>query len=370
MDFKTFINAAEKVAKANFPVMIRGAHGIGKSEVVYQIADRMGLPVVERRASQMTEGDLIGMPKVDGNVTSWLPPEFYHKACLQPVVLFLDELDRALPEVRQGFFELADSRKLSGYKLHEGTRLFAAVNGGVNGKHYQVFEMGPAENDRWWIADVEPTHDDWLTWAKDKVHPFIWDFINNHTEYLDHSGEFDPVTIYPSRRSWKRLSDAAVKNDLLTDENFDTFYYVSLGFVGAEAASELQNFKKNYSFNVTVEELLAGSRSTREKLEKFDQQDHMALIRKFRASEVLLERILTEDECENLNFWLNCLPDELVLILIQVFAIQPKYPENIINFHGAGEHGRDLGSIIVRICNEDSANDLIKKTNEMNQDGE
>ena len=75
IDFKTLFNVLPHVLEARFPVLLRGRHGIGKSTVVYQQADSLGLHVVERRASQMTEGDLLGLPKVDGNVTAWLPPE-------------------------------------------------------------------------------------------------------------------------------------------------------------------------------------------------------------------------------------------------------------------------------------------------------
>ena len=54
VDFKTFINLAPAVSAARLPVLLRGRHGVGKSQVVYQIAENMELPVVERRASQMT----------------------------------------------------------------------------------------------------------------------------------------------------------------------------------------------------------------------------------------------------------------------------------------------------------------------------
>ena len=109
IDFKTFNEIAPHVLAVRKPVLIRGRHGIGKSELVYQIAAELGLPVVERRASQMTEGDLLGLPSTDGDVTSWCPPEFLAAACSQAVVLFLDEVDRAVTEVRQGLFELCDS---------------------------------------------------------------------------------------------------------------------------------------------------------------------------------------------------------------------------------------------------------------------
>ena len=149
VDFKTFTKLAPAVSAAGLPVILRGRHGVGKSQVVYQIAKDLELPVVERRASQMTEGDLVGLPSVDGDRTSFNPPDWFKVACEKPVLLFLDEVDRAVLEVRQGIFELTDSRKLNGHHLHSETVVFAAVNGGEHGEQYQVNEMDPAELDRW-----------------------------------------------------------------------------------------------------------------------------------------------------------------------------------------------------------------------------
>ena len=118
IDFKTFVNIVKHVTAVSKPVMLRGKHGVGKSQVVYQFAKNTDLPIIERRASQMTEGDLLGLPSTDGEVTNWNPPAWYKAACDSPVVLFLDEIDRATTEVRQGIFELTDSRKLNGHHLH------------------------------------------------------------------------------------------------------------------------------------------------------------------------------------------------------------------------------------------------------------
>ena len=92
IDFATFITVAPHVLDSRLPVLIRGRHGVGKSEVVYQIAEARTLPVVERRASQMTEGDLVGLPSTDGNCSSFNPPDWYVEACERAVVLFLDEV--------------------------------------------------------------------------------------------------------------------------------------------------------------------------------------------------------------------------------------------------------------------------------------
>ena len=164
IDYKTLFTILPHVFEAKFPVLLRGRHGIGKSTVVYQQAKALGL-----RASQMTEGDLLGLPKIDGNVTAWLAPEWLDTACKNPVVLFLDEVDRATLEVRQGIFELCDSRKIAGHTLHPDTLIFACVNGGKHGAEYQVNEFDPAELDRYTVFDVEPTVEDWLEWAKGNV---------------------------------------------------------------------------------------------------------------------------------------------------------------------------------------------------------
>ena len=104
VDFKTFVEVVGFVTDVRKPVLIRGRHGIGKSEVVYQLAEQVDLPVVERRASQMTEGDLVGLPSTDGNTTTFNPPDWFKECCEEPRVLFLDEIDRATVEVRQGIF--------------------------------------------------------------------------------------------------------------------------------------------------------------------------------------------------------------------------------------------------------------------------
>ena len=98
-------------------------------------------------------------------------------------MLFLDEVDRATQEVRQGLFELTDSRKINGWRLLPETLIVAAVNGGEHGAQYQVGEMDPAELDRYTVFDLEPSIEDWLDWAKGKVQTEIWDFINQSFDW-------------------------------------------------------------------------------------------------------------------------------------------------------------------------------------------
>ena len=331
VDFKTFIQIAPHVCDVRKPVLLRGRHGIGKSEVVYQIASNLGLPVVERRASQMTEGDLLGLPSTEGNVTTWNPPDFLATACNAPCVLFLDEVDRATPEVRQGLFELCDSRKIAGQTLHPGTLIFAAVNGGEHGAQYQVGEMDPAELDRYTVFDVEPTVEDWLDWAKNNVSGVIWDFVNQNRSHLEHVGDFEPNKVYPSRRSWKRLNDCLEQAGFTEDpigSSGGNMFHLTSAFVGFEAGVAFNDFCAKYESQVTVEDLL--DKGDVERTKEFGINDHLALIEKLEASECFSEP-LSEGQIQNLANYFVSLGSEEAMALWT--AIGKGHHDNVVALH-------------------------------------
>ena len=191
---------------AKIPVMLRGRHGIGKSEVIYQFAEEMGLPVVERRVAQMSEGDILGLPKqADNGTTEFLPPKWFKRAMDEPVVLFFDEIGRGTMQVSQSIFEISGSRKVAGNHLHEDTIVVAADNWG---NEYHVQTLDPAGLDRWVVVDFDPTIQEWLNWADGKVAPKVIDFIMAQNTVLDSQENAEPGKVTPSRRSWVRLSNA------------------------------------------------------------------------------------------------------------------------------------------------------------------
>ena len=332
VDFKTFVSLAPAVSAAKLPVLLRGRHGIGKSQVVYQLAAQLGLPVIERRASQMTEGDLVGLPSIDGNRTSFNPPDWFKEACEEPSVLFLDEVDRATLEVRQGIFELTDSRKLNGHHLHEDTVVFAAINGGEHGEQYQVNEMDPAELDRWSVWDIDPTVEDWLNWGKENVDALIWDFINQNRSHLEHKGDIEPNKRYPSRRSWKRLNDVLDGAGLLKEAS-PAMFTLAQSFVGFEAAVSLNDFAQNYERIVTVEQLLAGERV--DALAAMSLNEHCAMVEKLEAEEICKEE-MDVDQISNLANYFITLPSEAAMKLWTVISTAG-VQDNVIKFHSAND---------------------------------
>jgi len=352
VDFKTFVSVAPHVARVRKPVLLRGRHGIGKSCVVYQLAEVIGLPVVERRASQMTEGDLLGLPSTDGDCTRWNPPEWYLTACREPVVLFLDEVDRATPEVRQGIFELTDSRKLAGFSLHADTIIVAAVNGGEHGAQYQVGEMDPAELDRWTVFDVEPSIEDWLTWAKENVNEIVWDFINQNRNHLEHTGDFEPNKVYPSRRSWDRLNECLAEASLLEEgADLDTLFTLSSAFVGFEGAVAFKDFVDNYDRLVTVADVL--DNGAIDKTSDFGINEHSALVEKM-ESESTFEEKLEPAQMQNLANYFVTLPSEVAMKLWTVMG--QGNIDNPVGLHQAtAGDGRAVSAYIVELLTGESA---------------
>ena len=349
VDFATFSQIVDHVTAVRKPVLLRGRHGIGKSTVVYQYAAQQNMEVVERRASQMTEGDLVGLPSIEANSTRFNPPDWFKAACDRPVVLFLDEVDRATLEVRQGIFELTDSRKLNGHKLHDDTLIFAAVNGGEHGAQYQVGEMDPAELDRWTVFDIEPSVEDWLAWANDSgISQEIFNFINQNRTHLEHTDDFEPNKVYPSRRSWERLDQCLSQAGLLEDAS-PTLFNLTSAFVGFEAAVAFNDFIQNYDRQVSVNDILIEGDFA--KLADFGINDHTAIIDKFEAEETFKDE-LPQDQIDNLARYFIMLPSEVAMKLWTVMG--KGEVNNTVKLHKSEVDGESVSKHFVRLINGDN----------------
>ena len=223
---------------ASHNIMLVGNHGIGKSEILTEFFKEKGMPVVALFLGQMADpGDLIGLPckdektgKTDFMAPYWFPTDG------KPVVLFLDELNRARPEILQTIMDLALNRKLAGKYLPEGSRIISAVNAG---DQYQLTDLDPALVSRFNIVNFKPTAEEWLLWArKAKLDSRVVSFIDENRIWLDKDpdmkeGADTGLDKTPDRRAWKRVSDIILQKDELKE--IDSKIISSI--VGPKAAS-------------------------------------------------------------------------------------------------------------------------------------
>jgi len=197
---------------ASHNILLVGKHGIGKSEVLTQYFQEKGLPVVALFLGQMADpGDLIGLPHKNEQTgkTDFMPP-YWFPVDGKPVVLFLDELNRARPEILQTVMDLCLNRKLAGRALPEGSRVISAVN---DGDQYTLTSLDPALVSRFNVLNFRPDQAEFLLYCeKNGVDSRVTDFIKEHGEWLDgdpdaKEGADTGLEKHPDRRSWKRVSD-------------------------------------------------------------------------------------------------------------------------------------------------------------------
>ena len=225
-------------------IMLVGKHGIGKSRILEDFFAGRNEKVVTLFLGQMSDpGDLIGLPRLDESTgrTDFMLP-YWFPVDGKPVVLFLDELNRARPEVLQTVMDLTLNRKLAGKSLPEGSRIISAVNGG---SEYQLTDLDPALVSRFNIYEFAPSVEDWINWARGAgLDTRIISFIEENSELLDgdETGGEENLERSPDRRSWERLSKVIEK----FPELGDLHQPMVSGIVGDRAAASFFDFVNNH----------------------------------------------------------------------------------------------------------------------------
>jgi len=194
------------------PVMLWGPPGIGKSQMVAQVAQKHKIPVIDIRLSQMEPSDLRGIPfriedRVEWAIPSMLPDSSRHG---MQGILFLDEITSAPPSVSAAAYQLILDRRLGDYIVPEGWAIFAAGN--RQGDRGVTYSMPAPLANRFSHFEVDAHLDDWVAWAfKNEIDERIIAFLRFRPELLF---EFDPThnpVAFPSPRSWEYCHRALKK---------------------------------------------------------------------------------------------------------------------------------------------------------------
>lgn len=231
----------------NQNIMLVGQHGIGKSKIIETYFNVRGMKVVTLFLGQMSDpGDLIGLPRLneDSGKTEFMPP-YWFPTDGKPIVLFLDELNRARPEMLQSVMDLALNRKLAGRRLPEGSRIISAVNAGVQ---YQVGDLDPALVSRFNIYIFRPSAKDWIEWAtKSDIDERIISLIMQKPNLLDASFDINDDSLEKSadRRAWEKVSQLI--KDISKLEQIHS--KAIAGIIGTVATAQLMLSLQSHNIN-------------------------------------------------------------------------------------------------------------------------
>lgn len=290
-----------------------GAPGVGKSDLVAQIASDMGAELRDVRISLLDPIDLKGFPVVDAakKFMEWLPADFLPpmqvkegaKMVQNPTtgVLFLDEMNSAPQSVQAAAYQLVLNRKIGAYELPAGWSVIAAGN--RTSDRSVVHAQPAALANRFIHLDYDVSVDDWSVWAaKNGIHSDLRAFIRFRPNLLHDFKPADNPRAFPSPRSW------AFVNDVYQDHNgHDVEFELIKGTVGEGACAEFSAFVRLIKDLPTPDQILMDPEGTRLPVNPAAQY----------AIATAMDSKVTEDNIERVLKYMIRLPTEFQVLFMR-----------------------------------------------------
>ena len=195
---------------------IWGKPGIGKSQLVAQLAKEFNFKLFDVRLTTKDSTDLIGLPFLHEETrrTIYYIPEFFPTEQdlidegFDGGIVFLDELSAAELRLQAASYELCLDRRVGKYKLPDNVIVIAAGNRVEDGAI--AYELTSALADRFIHYLCVPSVKDFLAWGENILHTSVKTMIKTKPDHLD--GGFENMaetdnSIIPSPRSWETVSD-------------------------------------------------------------------------------------------------------------------------------------------------------------------
>lgn len=221
------------------PVLIKGAPGIGKSDIVTQIAKATKMRLIITHPVVSEPIDYKGLPGIVNGKAEFLPFGDLRKLITTkvPTVCFMDDVGQAPACVQAALMQLVLNRAINGKRISDHVTFVAATNrrqdrAGVTGM------LEPVKG-RFIVLELEANADDWIDWALQNGQPpetigfahFRPGLFGTFKPTNDITNSFTPRTFATAGRSIK-----------LGIDHLEAL----AGSIGQGAAAELVGFIKVY----------------------------------------------------------------------------------------------------------------------------
>ena len=210
-------------------LLVLGMAGTGKTEMAQSSCVDAGFEYIYLNLSVLEAPDLIGLPIITADRrVEYATPQFMPKmdgGHTKPLVLIVDEIDKAKPELQNPLLELFQSHSINGIKLNIQA-IVATGNLPDEGAFSQP--ISHALTNRCKTFRITHNFDAWQEWAQDaEINALVIGFLSKNREYLSMpSVEGDPTAYCrPSPRSWtmgaRDLDQTSSKDTVDFQLNFD-----------------------------------------------------------------------------------------------------------------------------------------------------
>lgn len=292
------------LVKQKVPTFIWGAPGIGKSSIVKQITNELGIGFIDLRLALMDPTDLKGIPFYDKEMHSalWAPPAFLPRE--GEGILFLDELNSASPAVQASAYQLILDRKVGEYELPSGWAIVSAGN--RESDRGVTYRMPLPLANRFVHFEMEVSIDEWKNWAyasglDERIIAYI-SYKNEHLFTFDATKESKS---FATPRSWEFV------HNILQSELSEELLLTSIsGAVSKEVGVSFLQFTKVMNRLPDLENILTCSEG-----EYSDEVDVL-----YALSIGLVSKLLhnySDERVENLLKYTLDLKSEFAVMIVQ-----------------------------------------------------
>lgn len=243
------------------PLLLWGEHGIGKTEGVRQVADRMGFNLVILHLATQDIADLIGIPREINGATVWTEPEWLLNAKKQsaasggkPNMFFLDEMNRGHRMVLAAMLPFLIEGKLHTHQIGEKDVVIAACNPPTD--NYDVNDMNDeALLDRLGHIIYRPSSSEYIKYMQKAGHSKTTINMLKKNPQWAKIRQFDlPFEVKPSRRSIDYVM-AEIENKGKTWINKHGSHIIE-AYLGAPFMEEWMNEYANSDESITLDMLM------------------------------------------------------------------------------------------------------------------
>ena len=202
------------------PIFLLGAPGIGKTAIMEQIAQELGIALVSYSMTHHTRQSALGLPyieekeyegekfRVSEYTMSEIIASIYETmegSGIKEGILFLDEINCVSETLAPSMLQFLQYKTFGKHRVPEGWIIVTAGNPPEYNKSVREFDV--VTMDRLKVLAVEADYDAWKTYAREMgIHGAIVSFLELKKEYFYHIETTVKGRLYVTARGWEDLS--------------------------------------------------------------------------------------------------------------------------------------------------------------------
>ncbi len=277
------------------PIFLLGAPGIGKTAVMEQIAQEMGIALVSYSMTHHTRQSALGLPFIrhkeygteEFDISEYTMSEIIasvyetiEESGIKEGILFLDEINCVSETLSPSMLQFLQYKVFGRHTVPEGWVIVTAGNPPEYNKSVREFDV--ATLDRLRVMEIEPDFAVWKEYAKEKgVHSAVVNFLELKKEYFYAVETTVKGRSYVTARGWEDLSEILLlyeEENKKPDETLVGQYIRNERIVKEFCAyyDLYQKYKKDYR----IEDILAGqvSETAKERAKKAPFDERLSLL--------------------------------------------------------------------------------------------